>query len=321
VSGYVGVSLVVALGIGGVGRPVVLLWLLGLVWLLGWRNDQPVLRALYDWLPLLVILAAYDLIRANADALVPRAHLEPMIWFDEAIGGGVVPTVRMQDAWFHPQDPGWFDYVCLAVYTSHFVAAITVGAIVYFRATTRFARYAYTFLACSLAGFATYVLYPAIPPWMASERGAIPPTFRAPDILWDHIGLDFLSRVFSGDPRYSNPVGALPSLHAAYPLLFLLLFWTVAARGWRVVLVLYTLAMAFVLVYFAEHYVFDVLVGWAYAVVAFVAVGALIARRPGAPVPAAVLADARVEAQAQAAVEASTREPTVRAELEEVREP
>lgn len=277
--GYVAASVVAAAALGGVDRPAVLVWLLGLIFLAGWRNEQPVLRALYDWLPLFLILAVYDVVRANAPSLLDRAHLEPMIRFDEWIGFGTAPSVRLQDAFFHPRDPSWYDYVCLAVYASHFLCAITVGAIVYFRARARFVRYAWTFGVCSLAGFATYVIYPAIPPWMASERGALPPTIRAPDVLWNHIGIDFLAKVFSGDPKYSNPVGALPSLHAAYPLLFLLLFWGVASRGWRVVLVAYTLAMAFVLVYFAEHYVFDVLMGWAYAVVSYVAVGAILERR------------------------------------------
>ena len=279
IGGYVAVSLVVAVAAGSVDRPAVLVWLLGLIFLAGWRNEQPVLRGLYDWLPLFLILAVYDVVRANASGLVDRAHLEPMIRFDEWIGLGTVPTVRLQDALFHPRDPRWYDYLCLAVYASHFLCAITVGGIVYFRARARFVRYAWTFGVCSLAGFATYVLYPAIPPWMASEQGALAPTVRAPDVLWDHIGLDFLAKVFSGDPKYSNPVGALPSLHAAYPMLFLLLFWGVAPRGWRVVLVGYTLAMAFVLVYFSEHYVFDVIVGWAYAVASYVVVGAVLEHR------------------------------------------
>jgi hypothetical protein len=288
----VGTSVVV---LGGVGRPAVLVWLLGLVWLMGWRNDQPVLRVLYQWLPLLVIVAVYDVVRSSADWLVPRAHLEPMIWFDELIGRGTAPSVRLQDALFHPDDPSWYDYVCLAVYASHFVVAITVGIVVYVRAATRFTRYAYTFLVCSLAGFATYVIYPAVPPWMASERGALPPTVRAPDLLWGHIGIDALAKVFSGDPKYSNPVGALPSLHAAYPLLFLLLFWGVAGTRWRMVLVAYTGAMAFVLVYFAEHYVFDVVVGWGYAVATFLAVAAVLRRRPRGT----TVATARVDRSAE----------------------
>jgi hypothetical protein len=278
VGAYVGVSAAIAALVGMPDREWLLVWLLGLVFLLGWRNRQPVLRTLYDWLPLLVILAAYDLVRSHAASLIDRAHLEPMIWFDELIGFGTAPTVRLQDWLFDAQHPHWYDYVSLTIYSSHFLAAIVAGACVYFIARTRFALYAYTFLACSLAGFATYVIYPAIPPWMASEQGALPHTYRAVDIIWSHIGLDFLANVFSGDPKYSNPVGALPSLHAAYPLMLLLLFWGVAGRRWRVVLIAYAVAMSVVLVYFAEHYVFDLIFGWLYAVVAFWAISRILDR-------------------------------------------
>jgi membrane-associated phospholipid phosphatase len=60
----------------------------------------------------------------------------------------------------------------------------------------------------------------------------------------------------------------MPSLHAAYPALLLLFFWR---DGWRlrIPLALYTLAMGFTLVYGGEHFLIDILVGWAYAAVAF----------------------------------------------------
>jgi membrane-associated phospholipid phosphatase len=45
--------------------------------------------------------------------------------------------------------------------------------------------------------------------------------------------------------------------------------------GDRAVLVAYVLAMAFTLVYSGEHYVFDVIVGWFYAVAVFAGVPAL----------------------------------------------
>jgi hypothetical protein len=269
VSAYVAVTTIVFVLVDGFERHWLLLWLLGLIALLGWRNSNPVLRTLFDWLPLLMILAAYDLVRSQADWLIERAHLEPMIKFDELLGGGTIPSVHLQDALFDVDNPHWYDDASLVLYASHFFAAISVGLCVYFLARARFVQYAYTFLVCSLAGFATYVIYPAIPPWLASERGAIPPTVRAVDVIWRDAGLEFLAKVFSGDPKYSNPVGALPSEHAAYPLLLLLLFWTVASRRWRLVLVAYVLAMAFVLVYFAEHYVFDIVVGWVYALAAF----------------------------------------------------
>jgi membrane-associated phospholipid phosphatase len=54
----------------------------------------------------------------------------------------------------------------------------------------------------------------------------------------------------------------VPSLHAAYTLLIALFLWRLAPRWGRVLLAAYPLAMAFALVYTAEHYFSDILVGW-----------------------------------------------------------
>ena len=260
-------------------RPTLIICALGGVVVVCWRNPRPWAQFLIDWLPLLVILASYDLIRAQADSLIPRAHLEPQRTIDEWIGGGRAPTVRLQDSYFDPNHLHWYDYMAFCVYLTHFLAAIVVGAVTYAMARKRFRRFAKVFLACSLAGFVTYIVYPAIPPWLASQHGALPSTTRAVHTIWGQLGLPFLERVFSGNPRYSNPVGAIPSEHAAYPMLFLLLFWAIASRPWRIVLVGYTLAMGLALVYLAEHYVTDVLLGWLYAAIVFVVVTRILDRR------------------------------------------
>jgi membrane-associated phospholipid phosphatase len=71
---------------------------------------------------------------------------------------------------------------------------------------------------------------------------------------------------------YSNPVAAIPSLHAAIPMMLVLFFWP-RVRWWvRAVLLAYALSMALTLVYSGEHYVIDVLLGWAYAGLAVLAV-------------------------------------------------
>ena len=62
-------------------------------------------------------------------------------------------------------------------------------------------------------------------------------------------------------------MAAVPSLHAAYTLLITLFLWRLSRRA-RPLLALYPLAMAFALVYTAEHYVVDILLGWAYTLVA-----------------------------------------------------
>ena len=278
-AGYLAVSVGLALALGRPERPYVLVWLLGLTLLATWRNPYPLARVVLDWLPLLIILAVYEVIRIQADSLIPRAHIEPQLGFDRWIGFGTPYTVRLQDSLFDPHHLKWYDYGAFVVYLTHFVAAITAGIAVYFLSRERFKLFAFSFLGFSLAGFSTYVIYPAVPPWMASQRGALAPTTRAVTAIWDHLGIEFFEKVFSGDPKYSNPVGALPSEHGAYPVLFLLFFWVVATPKWRAALIAFPLAMLFSLVYLAEHYVFDILMGWVYAVVAFVIVRQVLAWR------------------------------------------
>jgi hypothetical protein len=121
----------------------------------------------------------------------------------------------------------------------------------------------------TFAALLTYALYPAVPPWMASQNGFLPPTAKIIDEMWTHVRLGNGSGIFSGTGHFADPVAAVPSLHAAYPMLLVLFFWKQAGR-WRWLLPLYPLAMAFTLVYTAEHFVIDILLGWLYAVVVFV---------------------------------------------------
>ena len=96
--------------------------------------------------------------------------------------------------------------------------------------------------------------------------------------VWANLGFSGPAKVFAGEgTNVANPVAALPSLHAAWPMVILLFVWKTAPRG-RWLMVGYQLAMAFVLVYGGEHYVSDILLGYLYAVVAFVVVNRLVTR-------------------------------------------
>jgi membrane-associated phospholipid phosphatase len=132
-------------------------------------------------------------------------------------------------------------------------------------------------------GFLTYVLFPATPPWLAAQQGHLPYIHRVVGEMWNHTdGLYPAAGLFENGNGYVNEVAAVPSLHAAFTMLILIFFWARANWWQRVLLVAYPLAMAFTLVYGGEHYVADVLLGWIYAVVTYVAVGAIdgaVARR------------------------------------------
>ncbi len=222
-------------------------------------------RFLVDWFPVFVVLFAYDAIHNRLGRFLPPAHTLPQIRADEALAGGTVPTVRLQHAFYSQARPEWWDYAALLVYTSHFFVSVLVGLSLWIRSRPRYLRFMKAFVGLTTVGYFTYVVFPAVPPWLASQRGALAPTHRLVRELWDRLGHHGIAGMFSGSTVYANDVAAIPSLHAAYPVLIAMFFWRGSGPGARVALALYAVVMALVLVYSAEHYVVDIVLGWLYA--------------------------------------------------------
>lgn len=235
---------------------------------------------LLDWFPMVVVLFAYDAIHNQLGAFLPPAHTWTQIRFDEALFGTPIPAVAMQRAFYFPGHPHWWDFAALAVYTSHFIAVTVIALVLWTRSRARYLRFMTWFVGLTTIGFVTYVLYPAVPPWLASQHGALAPTHRIVRELWNHLGCPTIAGMFSGTSVCVNDVAAIPSLHAAYPLMMTTCFWRKSGPSTRAVLAIYPIAMAVVLVYTAEHYVFDILLGWLY-----VAVTAVVMRRVWPVVP------------------------------------
>jgi membrane-associated phospholipid phosphatase len=276
------------------GREVITLWLL-LTLLAACAGHVGVWRraVVRDWLPLLAVLWAYDLLRgvANeiggalfglhtwcaADTLVEcstpghltaRAHLTAPITADQAMFGGHVPTVWLQEHLFTAGTAHWYDVLVVPVYLSHFLVSLLLAVVLWCRSYTEFRRYLTALVGLTVAAVSTYVLYPMVPPWMASLNPSDLTGVHIHRVVQETLttlgGSQLGSKVEQG-AAYSNRVAAMPSLHAAIPMLLLLLFFNRVGVVLRVVLVLNAAGMAFALVYGGEHYVTDVLAGWAYA--------------------------------------------------------
>jgi hypothetical protein len=225
-------------------------------------------QLLIDWLPFYLLLMLYDFLRGSAGNLL-LPHVIPQLRIDEWMFGGTAPTVTLQHWLYTPGTARPWDYAAFAVYMTHFVVSFLVAGVLWKFAHERFRRFAWLFILLTFAALVTYALYPAVPPWMASQNGYLQPTAKIIDEMWTHVRFGNGSGIFSGTGHFADPIAAVPSLHAAYPMLLVLFFWKSAGR-WRWFLVLYPLLMALTLVYTAEHFVTDILLGWMYATVVYV---------------------------------------------------
>lgn len=234
---------------------------------------------LRDWLPLYGVLILYALLRGYASDTLWGPFVRPQVFFDTRVFGGVDPTVRLQRWLFNPHQVSVLDYGVWATYMTHFFASFVVAGVLWKVDHRSFRRYVALFVSLTLLGYVTYVLYPAMPPWLASQTHHLPATTRIVPYVWSHIGVQQAAALFTGGNRFDNNIAAMPSLHAAYPMLICLFFWSRANAWFRALLVTYVLAMAFTLVYTAEHFVIDEFVGWSYAIVVFVVGSRVLDRR------------------------------------------
>ena len=245
-----------------------------------------------DWLPLLLVLFAYDLLRGLANEIggalfglprwlasdtdptvTARAHMTFPISVDKAVFGRV-PTTWLQEHLYDPKHTHWYDVVATFIYLSHFIVSLGLAVVLWCVSYHVFRRYIAVLVTLTLAALTTYVLYPMAPPWMAGLNGKLPMVQRVVEQTLVHLGGDTVSSAVEQGAAYSNPVAAMPSLHAAIPMMLLLFFWPLVRRTGRVLLVSYALLMASALIYTGEHYAVDVVAGWCYATVIV-----LVARR------------------------------------------
>jgi len=239
------------------------------------------LTFLRDWWLPVVGLIAYFYSRGLTDELGLPVHVYLPIHFDEWIGGGVTPSERLQQAWcgepcLKTLPPHWYDVVLTTVYASHFLVALTLAGVLWVRNRDEWVRWLRRYITLLFAGLAVYVAYPMAPPWMASRDGYLPEVHRITGRGWSEIELHRQTMFMWG---MANKVAAMPSLHCGIACLVALYGISRLSTSWRWLLLLYPLAMALALTYFAEHYVIDAICGCALAGVVMVAVGRWERRR------------------------------------------
>lgn len=223
-----------------------------------------------DWGPFLSLFFGYEFLRGLVPLISGKVHILPMIRFDQWLFG-FVPTVAFQNWLYNPAHLHWYDYVAVVLYISHFVTPMLVGYIFWLKDRKFFHDYSLGIIVLSYAAFLTYIAFPAMPPWMASEQGFIAPIREVTGVVMSH----FMPANFSLPSIYNfmraNPVAAVPSLHAGMPTV-IFLFILKRFKKWGLLFAPYVLGVWFAVMYLGEHYFMDVLLGALYACLAFAVV-------------------------------------------------
>lgn len=227
----------------------------------------------------------YDTMRVGESVGVSTStvHLCDLRRHELALFGITVhgERVTLHD-WFQAHSSPWLDVLCAVPYATFLFVCTACALWLFVRDYPRMLRFTWCFLVLNLAGFLTYHIYPAAPPWYYHAYGCrvdlLARASEGPNLARVDAALHV--RYFAGMyGRASEVFGAMPSLHVAYALLVVSLGWAAMNPPWRAAAVLFFAWMCFAAVYLDHHWVLDVVAGAVYCLVVVGAVRAFDALR------------------------------------------
>lgn len=222
--------------------------------------------------PFAALLLVYESFRGIVPHLNDHVHYSLAPHFDRLIFGSL-PTKTLQN-WLWKGHTSWYDLVLYIPYLLFFVIPFGLAILVWKTREKYYWQVVSTYLLVFFAGFLTFLIYPAAPPWLASQNHYIEPITRISSNVWFSLGIHNFSLVYSHIA--ANPVAAVPSLHAACATLLTIFVFKLYGRRWGLVSAIYPLIIYVGVVYEGEHYVFDVVLGIIYAALGYLICSRLI---------------------------------------------
>jgi hypothetical protein len=169
--------------------------------------------------------------------------------------------------WLQAHSSPLLDRICAVPYGTFIFVCIACAMWLYVRDYPRMVRFTWCFFALNIAGFVTYHLYPAAPPWYYHAHGCVidvhASASEGPNLArvdaW--LGVPYFARMYG---RATDVFGAMPSLHCAYACLVALEGWAAFRPPWRAASVSFFVLMCFSAVYLDHHWVLDAMAGITY---------------------------------------------------------
>lgn len=223
-------------------------------------------------LPFVAVILVYESFRSVADQLNSHVNYTFAPHVDKFLFGQL-PTASLQK-WLWHGHVQWYDVALYIPYLLFFLAPLLL-AILIWKTRDRFYWQAVTsFCLLFFMAFLTFLLFPAAPPWLASNNHVIAPITRISSYVWSSLGIQNFPSVYNH--LSPNSVAAIPSLHAAASSLFSIYIFKLYGRRWGSLSLLYPVILCFGVIYEGEHYFTDVLIGIIYATAAYLVTPTLL---------------------------------------------
>lgn len=251
----------------------------------GWRNDHftfllflvlcvlvsPFTRKVfYAFCFFTLFWIIYDSMRVYPNFLFSEINVENLYNAEKEIFGLTHnDTILTPNEFFEMHHNVFLDIISGLFYLTWVPVPLALGFYFFYTDKKMLLRFSAAYLFTNLLGFCIYYIYPAAPPWYFEKFGNIvhlnTPGDAAGLLRFDNlIGFPLFSNMYT---RNANVFAAMPSLHAAYPVVALYYAYRAGLTKVSLLILLDVVGIWFAAVYSFHHYVLDVVAGLSCAVI------------------------------------------------------
>jgi hypothetical protein len=227
----------------------------------------------------IVYWIVFDYMKAFPNYLYNHVHIQSLYDFDKKLFGikdGNV-TLTPNEFWLQHQNP-FLNALTGIFYLCWVPVPLLFAGYLFFKNRQEFLKFSLTFLWVNIIGFIIYYIYPAAPPWyMQHFRNIFYAHTSGSDAGLQRFDNMFHVKIFESlYAQSSNVFAAMPSLHAAYPVIVLYYGLRNKLGKINIILALIMAGIWFSAVYNTHHYVIDILAGLICAIISIISFNWLV---------------------------------------------
>jgi membrane-associated phospholipid phosphatase len=210
---------------------------------------------LTDWAPVIAGTVLFDALRGAIFIAVRKQFLPVYLTYTITLEHALfrVPAVPLVLQQWRMR---WLDLAAVTIHASHFAFFLLFGLVLWHLRPAYFGQYRRALLLVMGMGLLGYTVVPSVPPWLAASAfHVLPPIAHTVGQVYNSMSAE-LYGTFD-----TNPVAAMPSLHAAFPTMCACVGWQAYGKRVGLALAVYATVAMFGVMYLGEHYAVDVVAG------------------------------------------------------------